>query len=105
MSGTSNVEDVQKHVRVYMMVFGALAVLTIVTVAVAYLDLSIIPALIVALTIATVKASLVAAYFMHLISEKKLIFSFLVLTFVFLLAMFILFISSYHDQSGGRLVS
>ncbi len=98
-------EDIQKHVRVYMMVFGALAVLTVVTVAVAYIDLSIIPALIVALIIASVKGGLVACYFMHLISEKKVIFWMLAVTVVFLLCMFAIFISAYHGQEGVHIVS
>ena len=104
MSETSNVEDIKKHIRIYMMVFMALAVLTVVTVAVAYLSLPIVPALIVALIIAIVKGSLVASFFMHLVSEKKVIYSFLVLTVVFLIAMFILVISSFYDQQGGGLV-
>ena len=36
-----------------------------------------------ALLVATIKGSLVACYFMHLISEKKLILAVLVLTAVF----------------------
>ncbi len=94
-----SIEDVKKHVRVYLTVFGALAVLTVVTVAVGYLRLPIWPALIIALIIATVKGGLVAGYFMHLISEKKVIYWILAVTFVFLLCMFILFVSAYHDQS------
>jgi cytochrome c oxidase subunit IV len=37
--------------------------------------------------VATVKGSLVACYFMHLISEKKLIIAVLVLTVVFFLVL------------------
>ncbi len=94
-----SVEELKKHVRVYLLVFGALAVLTVVTVAVGYLRLPIWPALIIALIIASVKGGLVASYFMHLISEKKVIFWVLAVTFVFLICMFILFISAYHDQA------
>ena len=36
----SEAERVRQHVRVYVMVFSALAVLTVVTVAISYLDLS-----------------------------------------------------------------
>jgi cytochrome c oxidase subunit 4 len=104
MAGSANIEEVKKHVRIYMMVFASLAFLTIVTVVVGYLHLPITPALIIALLIATIKGSLVASFFMHLVSEKKVIYSFLVLTVVFLLALFVLTISSFHDQSGGRIV-
>ena len=79
--------DIDRHVRVYITVFVALMVLTIITVAVSYLDLSTAMAVPVALFIATVKGSLVAGYFMHLISEKKLIYAVLVLTVVFFAAL------------------
>ncbi len=79
--------DIDKHVRVYVTVFVALMVLTIVTVAVSYLDLATPMAVSVALFIAMVKGSLVAGYFMHLISEKKLIYAVLVLTAAFFVAL------------------
>jgi cytochrome c oxidase subunit 4 len=82
--------DIDKHVRVYITVFAALMALTIITVAVSYLDLSTPMAVTVALLIATIKGSLVACYFMHLISEKKLIYAVLAITafmFVALLAL------------------
>jgi cytochrome c oxidase subunit 4 len=58
-------------------------VLTVVTVAIARLHLSVPVAVAVALLVATVKGSLVACYFMHLISEKKLIYAVLALTLAF----------------------
>ena len=74
--------EIDKHVRVYITVFVALMALTIITVAVSYLDLSTPMAIAVALFIATIKGSLVACYFMHLISEKRLIYAVLVVTLV-----------------------
>ncbi len=101
MSGENmSVEEVKKHIRVYMIVFGALAVLTVVTVGVAYIHMPIVPALIVALLIASAKAGLVAGYFMHLIGEKKVIHGTLLLTFGFFIAMVALFLFAYHDQAG-----
>ena len=82
--------DIDKHVRIYITVFVALMVLTVVTVAVSYLHLPVHLAVTVALLVATIKGSLVACYFMHLISEKKLIYAVLLLTaafFVVLLAL------------------
>ena len=38
MSSGHDTIDIQSHIKVYMTVFAALAVLTIVTVAVSYLD-------------------------------------------------------------------
>src|SRR5918993_3095511 len=82
--------DIDKHVRVYITVFVALMALTLITVAVSYLDLPPVMAITVALFVATIKGSLVACYFMHLISEKKLIYVVLLITvvkFVALLAL------------------
>ena|SRR5687768_7409996 len=74
--------DIDKHVRVYIIVFVALMALTIITVAVSYLDLPPAMAITVALFVATIKGSLVACYFMHLISEKKLIYVVLLITVI-----------------------
>ena len=79
--------DIDKHVRVYITVFVALMVLTIVTVAISYLDLAVPIAVTVALFVATVKGALVAGYFMHLVSEKKLIYAVLALTVAFFVAL------------------
>ena len=79
--------DIDRHVRVYITVFVALLALTVITVAVSYVHLPLPMAIGVALLVATVKGSLVACYFMHLISEKKLIYAVLVLTVVFFAAL------------------
>jgi cytochrome c oxidase subunit 4 len=95
-------EDIKKHVRTYVAVFVALAGLTVVTVGVSYLHLTMPIAVTVALVIASIKASLVAAYFMHLISERKLIFSVLAITLSFLVAMiFIIFFTDRGMMSHG----
>ena len=80
VDGAHDPAEIDKHVRVYITVFVALMALTIITVAVSYLDLSTPMAIAVALFIATIKGSLVACYFMHLISEKKLIYAVLGIT-------------------------
>ncbi|MFN7951194.1 MAG: cytochrome C oxidase subunit IV family protein [bacterium] len=72
--------DLDKHVRSALIVFGSLLALTVVTVVVAELDLPKREAIALALVIATIKGSLVAAYFMHLLSERKTIFAVLGLT-------------------------
>jgi len=76
-------EAVSREIRKYLMVFGALAVLTIITVAIAQLHLPTWQAVTLALVVATIKGSLVAAFFMHLLSERKLIYAVLVLTVFF----------------------
>jgi len=93
----THAEDVKKHVRIYVTVFVALMFLTIITVAVSYLHLSVAVAITIALIIATIKASLVASYFMHLISEKSLIYATLILTAVFFVALMFLPLSHYLD--------
>jgi cytochrome c oxidase subunit IV len=84
---TDHAADIDRHVRIYITVFVALMVLTIVTVAVARLHLPVYAAVTVALIVATVKATLVACYFMHLVSEKKLIYAVLALTVAFFIAL------------------
>ena len=79
--------DIDRHVRVYITVFVALMALTVITVAISYLHLPTAMAISVALLVATIKGALVACYFMHLISEKKLILAVLVLTAVFFVAL------------------
>ena len=87
---TDHAADIDKHVKIYITVFVALMALTVVTVAVNYLHLAPALAITLALFVATIKGSLVACYFMHLISEKKLIYVVLLITvlmFVVLLAL------------------
>ncbi len=86
----SEAAHVKQHVRVYVMVFAALAALTIVTVAISYLQLPTGYAIAVALVVATVKAGLVASYLMHLISEEKVILWLLLLCAAFLVALMVL---------------
>lgn len=76
-------ESVAKEMKKYWTIFIALAGLTVVTVAISYLHLPTAAAIALALVVATIKASLVAAVFMHLISERKLIYAVLVITVVF----------------------
>jgi cytochrome c oxidase subunit IV len=79
--------DIDRHVRVYITVFVALMALTIITVAISRIHLPLPIAVTVALLVATIKGTLVACYFMHLISEKKLIYAVLLLTGAFFAAL------------------
>ena len=89
--------DIDRHVRVYITVFVALMVLTIVTVAISRFHFPVPIAVSVALIVATIKGSLVACYFMHLISEKKLIYAVLALTVVFFAALIALPVFTVSD--------
>ena len=92
----SHGHDIQKEVRAYLLVFGALLFLTIVTVCISYLHLNLIGAVTVALFIAVVKASLVACFFMHLISEKKMVYIVLIFTAIFFLSVMSISMSELH---------
>ena len=76
-------EHVRAEIRKYLIVFVALAVLTVITVAISQFHLPTGQAIALALAVAAVKGSLVAAFFMHLISERKIIYAVLVLTVFF----------------------
>lgn len=90
--------DIKSHVRTYMMIGGALVIGTIITVAVSYVDFgSHTMNIAVGLLIATVKASLVALFFMHLISEKTAIYLFLASSFFFFAGMMGLILWNNYD--------
>jgi cytochrome c oxidase subunit 4 len=94
---TDHAADIDRHVRVYITVFVALMALTIITVGISYLHLPVPMAVTVALLVATVKGSLVACYFMHLISEQKLIYAVLALTAAFFIALVTLPLLTVHN--------
>jgi cytochrome c oxidase subunit 4 len=79
--------DIDRRVRGYVLVGASLLVLTALTVAVAEFHLPPKTAIVVALVIASLKGSLVAGFFMHLISERKLIYGVLLITVAFFLAL------------------
>jgi cytochrome c oxidase subunit 4 len=97
MTSDHTAADIDRHVRVYITVFVALMALTLITVTISYLHLPTPIAVTVALLVATVKGSLVVCYFMHLISEKKLIYAVLGLTAVFFVALLALPVVTVRD--------
>ena len=97
MTTSDHAADIDKHVRIYITVFVALMVLTIITVAIARVHLPLPIAVTAALLVATIKGSLVACYFMHLISEKRLIYAVLVLTVVFFAALLALPVVTHNN--------
>ena len=101
MDASHSAADIQKHVRAYILVFVSLMVLTVVTVAIKYYHLPTHAAIGVALLIATIKGSLVACYFMHLISEKKLILWVLLLTVAFFLVLLFVPAFTVADRIGS----
>lgn len=94
----SDPAEIRRQTKIYVAVFAALMMLTIITVTVSYLHLSTPLTIAVAMLIASIKGSLVAAYFMHLISERKAIYSILILTVAFFVVLMIVPSFGAFDQ-------
>lgn len=89
---------VQKHVRGYLLVGATLLAFTAITVALSYVNFGTPKANIgVAMLVATFKAGLVAAIFMHLAAEKRLIYRVLIFTGFFVLGLFWLTFLAWYD--------
>ena len=103
-------DHVQHHITVYKKVAASLAVLTVLTVAVSYLDVSVPLAVTIALIIAATKGSLVLSFFMHLLEEKKpvplsrggigLIIGSLLVTALFFLVIIFIPLMGHSDKIG-----
>jgi cytochrome c oxidase subunit 4 len=98
MSNAQSSSAAVHSVRGYVFVYFALVAGTILTVWASFIhfgspEINIA----VALVIAAVKAGLVAAYFMHLISERKMIYSVLGFTAFFVVGLMFLTLGAYHD--------
>ena len=92
--------DVSKEVRKYLLVFGALLIGTLLTVWASYINFGTPGAnIIVALVIATVKATLVAGFFMHLVDERKLIYGVLGATVFFFVGL--MYITLWSMEPGS----
>ena len=86
----SDPAEIKKSVRSYMTVFAMLMLFTIITVAASRFHLAVPVAIMVALIIAAMKGSMVAAVFMHLSHEKRWVYGTLLLTAVFFLGLLLL---------------
>jgi len=94
----SHDHDIAKHVRVYIAVFLALLVGTVVTVGMYYVHIDSVPMTIaIALFIASIKGFLVAGYFMHLMDERKMIYGIMASTAFFFVGLMVLTIWAMHD--------
>ncbi len=80
---------VHSHVKRYLLVGAVLLFFTGITVWLSYVDFGSRKANIaVAMLVAAIKASCVAAIFMHLSAEKRLVYRILIFTVVFVLGLF-----------------
>ena len=90
--------NVQAHVKRYLMVGAVLLACTVLTVALSYVNFGTQKANIgVAMLVATFKAGCVAAIFMHLAAEKRLIYRVLIFTGLFVFALFWLTFLAWYD--------
>src|SRR5262245_30975877 len=95
MSDAHSHEDIKKHVRVYIVIFVALLIGTFVTVALYSIHFTNFAITVtIALCVATIKAALVAGFFMHLISEKRAIYAMMATTVFFFAALMYLLVWS-----------
>ncbi|GAB4424790.1 MAG: cytochrome C oxidase subunit IV family protein [Anaerolineae bacterium] len=81
-------------VRTYLIIFGALMVLAVVTVAVSYVNLGVLNNFI-ALAIAISKAVLIMAFFMHLKYSNKLTLLVALMGFFWLIIFFAITMGDY----------
>ena len=89
---------IRKHVRGYLMVGAILLTFTAVTVALSYVNFGTQKANIgIAMLVAMIKAGCVAAVFMHLAAEKRLIYRVLIFTGLFVLALFWLTFLAWYN--------
>jgi cytochrome c oxidase subunit 4 len=96
----SDPAEVQKSVRGYMIVFAMLMVFTVITVAVSRFHFAVPIAIAIALVIAAMKGSMVAAVFMHLSHERQWVYGTLILTVVFFLVLLMLPVLTSLDGLG-----
>jgi heme/copper-type cytochrome/quinol oxidase subunit 4 len=82
------IKDVKRHVQHHLMIAGALVIGSITTIWTSQTHFSSFAVNVAAtLGVAAVQGFLVAAYFMELLSQKKIIYSFLVFTALFFIVM------------------
>jgi caa(3)-type oxidase subunit IV len=98
MSDDHSPEQFSHHVKRYLFVFYALLFGTLITVGASYIPFGHRAINIgVALLIACGKAFLVAGYFMHLVSERKMIYGIMLFTAFFFIGLMFLTIWSVAD--------
>lgn len=84
-------------IGLYFVIFGTLAILTIATASVAYVDLGVFNT-VIAMTIAVTKAVLVILYFMHVRYSSRLTWVFAGAGFCWLIIMISLTLSDFLSR-------
>src|ERR1700687_3337836 len=94
---------IKKRVRGYLMIGAALMVFTGITVGAHRFHFVVPVAITIALIIAAMKGSMVAAVFMHLNHEKRWIYGALVLTVIFFIVLMFVPLLTTLDHIGTPL--
>ncbi len=101
-SDANAASHVAASVGKYKVLFYGLLALTVLTVGVSYVHFgSNFWNFVVGMLIATLKAGLVSAIFMHLLGEKLTIWRFLIFTGVFVTGLFLLTLLAHKDPIPG----
>ncbi len=95
--------ETAKHMKTYWLIGGALYVFTVITVAINQIHLAVPLAITLALIVASMKGTMVAAIFMHLNHEKKWIYGSLILTVVFFIVLMSLPVLTTNNNIGSPL--
>ena len=86
-----DLEDVKRHVRQHVIIAVGIAIGTLMTLWASQTHFGSFGVNVaVTLAIAAVQAFFVAGFFMHLLSEKKVIYSFLIFTAIFFVVMIVI---------------
>jgi cytochrome c oxidase subunit 4 len=96
---------IKKSIRGYLMIGAVLFACTVITVAANQVHLAVPLAITVALIIASIKGSMVAAVFMHLSHEKRWIYGALLLTVAFFIVLMCLPLLFIMDGIGTPLAA
>jgi cytochrome c oxidase subunit 4 len=96
----SDPAEVKKSVRSYITVFVMLMVFTVITVAASRFHFAVPLAITIALIIAVMKGGMVAAVFMHLSHEKRIIYGALFLTLAFFIVLMFVPLATMTDHIG-----
>jgi cytochrome c oxidase subunit 4 len=105
MSDAQAAEHFSHHIRRYLFVFYALLFGTLITVGASYIQFPHRAVNIgLALFIACGKGFLVAGYFMHLISERKMIYGIMAFTAFFFVGLMFLTVWAFHDFPSTSVV-
>ena len=96
-------QDIHKENRGYLVIFGGLLLLTGASLVIHFMHFPTVMSVLLILAVALTQAGLSACYFMHLISERKLIYLVLALTFVFFATMILLICAGQAIKPEGTL--